>query len=90
MERIHLVPHFTMPPPSLPRVRHANKAILFVGLVFKIAISKPLHSLALSSSLPSLHRREMVIESKSTKTSPIRSIAHVFKVFFRYIFRGKC
>lgn len=58
-----------------------TKAILFTGLVFKIATSNRLHSLALPSSLPWLHRRQMIIESKSTVISSIRIVAHILKNF---------
>lgn len=73
MEKIHLVHTLTT---KSKTYRLSNS---FIGLVFKMAISNPLHNPALSSSLPWLHRREMIIESKSTMTPFIRSIAHVLK-----------
>lgn len=51
--------------------------MLFTGVVFKIATSNRLHSLALPSSLPWLHRREMTIDSKSTVISSIRIVVHI-------------
>lgn len=79
MEKTHLVRSFTMSLLSLPRVIHANKSNAFYWTVFKIATSNRLHSLAIPSSLPWLHRREMTIDNKSTVISYIRIVVHIFK-----------
>lgn len=75
MVKIHLASSLTVFPLPLPRVKHQTKQSLCC-LVFKIAILNLLNSL-FCSSLPWLHRIEMIFESMNTIT--LLSKIHVLK-----------